>query len=140
MKDAARALGHFYATLTPASLARLGDFYAADAHFCDPFNDVTGLPAIERIFLHMFATLEAPRFEVTTCLCDGPEAMLGWRFRFGSGASLREISGVSHVRFDASGRVVEHIDHWDAARQLYESVPLLGPILRALRRRLQAPA
>lgn len=138
MRDAARALGHFYATLTPASLAQLGYFYAPDARFRDPFNDVVGLPAIERIFRHMFASLAHPRFEVTNCLCDGREAMLGWIFRFGSGRGAREIRGVSHLRFDESGRVVEHIDHWDAARQLYETIPALGTVLRAVRRRLAA--
>lgn len=138
MKDAARALGHFYATLTPASLARLGDFYAPDARFRDPFNDVVGLPAIERIFRHMFTTVTQPRFEVTSCLSDGREAMLGWIFRFGSGRAVREIRGVSHVRFDDSGRVVEHIDHWDAARQLYEFLPVIGTVLRAIRRWLAA--
>jgi len=34
------------------------------------------------------------------------------------------------------GKVVEHIDYWDAAEQVYERLPLLGPILRRVRQRL----
>ncbi|NMF87410.1 nuclear transport factor 2 family protein [Aromatoleum petrolei] len=136
---AAESLADFYATLTPRSLARLADFYAPDARFVDPFNDVTGVDAIERIFRHMFATVDDPRFEVTSCLARDQEAMLAWTFRFGSGQAQCEIRGVTQLCFDGAGRVVEHIDHWDPARQLYERIPFVGAILRALRRRLSAP-
>ena len=37
----------FYETLSPESLARIGEVYAAEARFKDPFNDVVGLAAIE---------------------------------------------------------------------------------------------
>lgn len=138
MTPCAERLADFYATLTPQSLARLADFYAPGARFVDPFNDVTGVDAIARIFRHMFATVEDPRFEVTSCLARDCEAMLAWTFRFGPGHARREIRGVTQLRFDAAGRVVEHIDHWDPARQLYEHLPLIGFILRTLRRRLSA--
>ena len=51
-----------YEQLSPAHLARLGDYYAPDAQFKDPFNDVRGVPAIAQVFAHMFDTLEQPRF------------------------------------------------------------------------------
>ena len=58
----------FYETLAPDSLDQLAGLYAADARFKDPFNDVVGVETISGIFRHMFATVEAPRFEVTTRL------------------------------------------------------------------------
>ena len=36
----------WFESLSPQSLQRLGDFYAADAHFKDPFNEVQGLSLI----------------------------------------------------------------------------------------------
>lgn len=35
--------------------------------------------------------------------------------------------------FDDSGKVIEHIDYWDAGGQVYERLPLLGSILRQVR-------
>jgi hypothetical protein len=32
--------------------------------------------------------------------------------------------------------VVEHIDYWDAAEQIYERLPVLGNVLRPIRERL----
>jgi hypothetical protein len=43
---------------------------------------------------------------------------------------------MTEVHFDQSGKVAAHLDHWDAASQLYEHVPLLGGVLRIIRRRL----
>jgi steroid delta-isomerase len=78
----ARRLARFYETLTPAALPGLDQLYAPDARFKDPFNEVAGTAAIRRIFAHMFATTEAPRFEVTDCIEQGEQAMLGWAFHF----------------------------------------------------------
>ena len=38
--------------------------YTADARFKDPFNAVQGVPAIQRIFAHMFVALDGPRFVI----------------------------------------------------------------------------
>ena len=65
----------FYETLAPDTLDQLSGLYAADARFKDPFNDVVGIAAITGIFQHMFTTVEAPRFEVTTRLLTGLAAL-----------------------------------------------------------------
>ena len=137
-QSAAARLAAFYETLTPASLATLDRFYAADARFKDPFNEVSGTAAIRRIFAHMFATTEAPRFVVTERIEQGEQAMLGWAFHFVLRGRALVVRGVTHLRFDADGRVVLHRDYWDAAEELYEKLPLIGGLMRVLRRRLSA--
>ncbi len=133
-------LARFYETLTPASLARLDQFYAVDARFKDPFNEVIGTAAIGRIFAHMFETTEAPRFVVTERIEQGHQAMLGWTFHFGLRGRTLTVRGVTHLRFDAAGRVELHRDYWDAAEELYAKLPLIGALMRGLQRRLSASA
>lgn len=127
------ALTRFYQELTPESLARLAELYAEDAWFKDPFNEVRGIEAIRRIFAHMFERVEEPRFVVTERLADDRSAMLVWEFRYGKGQRIR---GVSHLRFAADGRVAYHRDYWDAAEELYAKLPVLGALMRGLRRAL----
>lgn len=55
----------FYDEFTPESVARFGEFYSADAYFKDPFNEVRGIDAIQRVFGHMFSQVTEPRFVVT---------------------------------------------------------------------------
>lgn len=129
------ALTRFYQELTPASLGRFPEFYTADAFFKDPFNEVRGVEAIRRIFEHMFEQVEDPHFVVTERLADDNSAMLVWEFRYGKGQRIR---GVSHLRFADDGRVAWHRDYWDAAEELYEKLPVLGALMRGLRRILSA--
>ena len=129
-----------YAGLTPARTGELREVYATDACFRDPFNDVRGPEAIERIFAHMFRQVDSPRFVILDRAIDGNTAWLTWdlEYRRRPGTPLRRIHGASQLRFDADGRVAHHRDYWDAAGELYESIPLLGSVLRLLRKRLGA--
>ncbi|PVX36754.1 nuclear transport factor 2 family protein [Janthinobacterium sp. 78] len=100
----------WYATLTPDTVGRAGQFYAADAQFRDPFNEVDGVAAIEAILRHMFVHTEQPRF------------IIGER-----------------VRFNADGLVFLHRDYWDAAEELLQNLPLIGAPIRWLRGRFRVP-
>lgn len=126
-----------FESLAPADLARLGEFYASDARFKDPFNEVQGVPAIARIFEHMFVALDSPRFVVRDIVVDGEQCFLTWDFLFRFKRFSRDeqvVRGGSHLRFDAQGRVVLHRDYWDAAEELYEKLPVVGGLMRWLKR------
>jgi steroid delta-isomerase len=129
-----------FENLRPDSLPDLLQLYQADASFKDPFNEVIGRAAIERIFRHMFDTLDQPRFKVLCCVAQGDQAFLTWNFSFQrrpSGQTLC-IHGASHLRFGTGGLIAMHRDYWDAAEELYTKLPLLGSLMRWLRRRLSA--
>lgn len=130
-----RALIDFYENLDETSLDRLGEFYAANAEFKDPFNEVRGVAAIRRIFDHMFQQVARPRFVVSETVADGGGAVLVWcfHFRFRDEGDEQRIRGVSHLKFNADGRVCFHRDYWDAAEELYMKLPGLGLLMRALR-------
>ena len=132
------ALIVFFETLTPQGVAGMGEFYAPDSYFKDPFNAVHGLPAIQQIFQHMFVALDKPRFVVTGQVVQGSECFLTWDFEFhfkGRTGPLQTIRGSSHLKFDAAGRVNYHRDYWDAAEELYEKLPVLGSLMRWLKKR-----
>jgi len=128
----------WFETLTPESARRAAEFYAPDADFEDPFNEVRGAEPIARIYAHMFEQAEAPRFAVTGRFRGETGAMLLWDFTFGPSAARRRVRGASHLVFAADGRIARHRDYWDAAGELYEKVPLLGGLMRLVKRRLRA--
>ncbi|MEO6410198.1 MAG: nuclear transport factor 2 family protein [Burkholderiaceae bacterium] len=127
--------------LTAADVARLGAYYADDARFKDPFNDAVGLAEVQRILGHMFVALEAPRFVVHEAVVQGDQAFLTWdfHFRFRRGDRAEQtVCGASHIVLDATGRIALHRDYWDAAEELYEKLPLLGGLMRFVKRRINA--
>lgn len=130
----------FFENLTPDRLAQLSDVMTDDVHFVDPFNDVTGREKVCRIFEHMFRNLDAPEFRVTHAASvedSDRSGLLRWelseRPKSGHRSKAFMIIGMSEVRIAADGRIREHIDHWDAGRQFYERIPLLGWLLRRVR-------
>ena len=136
-----QSLVHFYETLRPDNVARIERLYATGAAFKDPFNEVRGHAGIRRIFEHMFKQVDAPRFSVESAACEGDTAFLGWTMTYRMRARPQieqSIRGSTQVRFDSAGRVTWHRDYWDAAEELYEKLPILGALMRWLKRRLSA--
>ena len=130
-----------FETLSPQALAQLDRLYVSDAFFKDPFNEVRGVPAIARVFQHMYDTLDAPRFVVHEAVAQGDQCFLTWDFLFAmrSAPSVEQcVRGASHLRLAADGRIEMHRDYWDAAEELYEKIALLGPLMRWLKRRVAA--
>lgn len=136
----ARRYAEAFTALTPAHLGGLRALVAPEVRFRDPFNDVTGADRFVAVFARALEDMEDLTFATTRIAVDGDTAFLRWTMRGRPRtrwlAAPLVVEGISEVRFDDSGRVIEHVDHWDAAAQLYERLPLLGGLLRVLRRRL----
>lgn len=124
----------WYAALTPESLTAIDQFYAPDAQFKDPFNEVCGTKAIRQIFEHMFATTDKPRFVFIDVLEQDTQCFLTWTFHFGLSGKTYEVTGGSHLRYDSDGKIIDHRDYWDPAEELWQKLPLIGFFIRFLRR------
>jgi ketosteroid isomerase-like protein len=135
----------FFEHLQAADVSRIADIYTTDAHFKDPFNEVQGVAAIAQIFAHMFETLDAPSFVITQQVREGTQCFVTWDFLFAMrpfGADKTQtIRGASHLvlrQENGVWRVALHRDYWDAAEELYEKLPLVGSLMRWLKRRANA--
>ena len=129
----------YWQTLTPATVAAITAIYTTDAYFRDPFNDVTGIDKIRHIFADMFVRLDEPKFNIVETIEEPHGALLVWDFTFRiktlKPQLTRRIHGTSHIRFAADGRVEYHRDYWDAAGELYEQLPIVGSLMRWLKKR-----
>jgi limonene-1,2-epoxide hydrolase len=138
-EQATERLRHFFETISLDTLAHVRALYAPTAWFKDPFNEVKGVAAIENIFRHMFEQVHTPHFVIHDIALHEDGAFLTWDFRFrrtGRHGEHEVIRGATHVRYDRVGRVTYHRDYWDAAEELYAKLPVLGGLMRFLRRRL----
>ena len=129
----------YWQTLTPETVDAIATIYTEDAYFRDPFNEVTGIEKIRHLFADMFVRLDAPTFTITETIEQPHGALLIWDFTFRiktlKPEMNRRIHGTSHIRFAPDGRVQYHRDYWDAAGELYEQLPLVGTLMRFLKKR-----
>ncbi len=135
-----QAIARWFGALQRDTLGEIDGIYAPQARFQDPFHAVQGLPAIEAIYARMFDNLQSPRFLIEAVVARAGQGFVTWRFVFGYRGREHTVSGASHLVLDAQGLIAEHRDYWDAAQEVYEKVPLLGAVLRRLRRRIAGQA
>lgn len=144
----------FYETLSPDSLDQIGELYAPNARFKDPFQSVQGQGAIRGVFEHMFQLQATSRFiivgitqSVTETVpvpdtvpvpesISGAQACLRWIYWLELRGKPVSIEGCSWLCFDAAGYIVDHRDYWDAAEELYEKIPVLSWLMQWLRRKI----
>ena len=76
MMQALERLADYFESMSAASVIHIGSYYADDAHFKDPFNEVRGLAEVQHIFEHMYVALDRPRFVITARMVDGDQCFL----------------------------------------------------------------
>lgn len=114
--------------------------YAPDAFFNDTLKTVRGAEAIRAYYLETISHTESITVEFTDVARSGREYYFRWvmdvRFRgLARGRTVRTI-GMTHVRFDSAGRVLLHQDYWDSTQGFFEYLPVIGPVIRAIKNRL----
>ena len=136
--EAADAYVAFWQALSAETLDGMDAVMGPAFRFVDPFNDVQGLAAVRQQFAHTYRRLHTVRITVHDRAVSGPTLYLRWTFAFQLRAGGRNwsLEGMSEVRFGADGKALSHIDHWDAAGQVYEHLPVLGTLIRLIKRRV----
>lgn len=130
----------FFNKLDKSCTKKLYEFYTESVVFIDPLHRVEGAKALERYFLAMYENVTACRFEFHHRQRSGQDAFVTWTMRLTHprlrrGREIR-VEGCSHLQFAADGRVARHQDYFDAGAMLYEHLPLLGRVIRLVKRRL----
>ena len=141
MKHYAQNYGDFFQTLTKEhTQEHYEKFFDANSTFEDPFQKVQGTDAIYKVFAHMYKTLYEPQFKVSEVMQQDLVAYLKWDFTFRLSPNdvQHSFEGVSRVEFGEDAKVLSHVDYWDAAFHVYEKIPLVGGLLRLIKRRLHA--
>jgi steroid Delta-isomerase len=127
----------YFEKLSPDNVHLLRELAVPQMHFSDPFNDVNSVEDVIGIFSDMFKKLKDPRFEIVNSIADGDRLFVLWNFRFKTpllnwGRELT-VAGTSFVEAGAEGKIVNHVDYWDASTQIYFYIPVFGSFLKIVR-------
>jgi steroid delta-isomerase len=129
----------FYDTFSPAWLDRLEELYAPGFHLEDPFHTFDGdFVAMRAYFNKVLTKLADSKFfsEDDATGTDGTYVRWRWEWKLRGKDPLRIVPGVTHLRFDRDGKITHHRDHFDAADGFYAALPVVGTLLRQIKKRL----
>lgn len=129
---------HTYHRLDGQSMGLLKELYSDDILFQDPFHCITGLPALTRYFVELYRDVESITFRFEDTLVQADRAMLTWTMSLKhprlNGGDPVIVPGSTHIRFRE--KVYYHRDYFDGGAMLYEQLPLIGMVIRAIRARV----
>ncbi len=134
-------LARFQATfddLTAPDIAdRFRDTYAEELFFDDTLHTIEQREALADYMGRTGSGLKESKVEVHQVLRDGADVFVRWSMEFRTRAAGRNIHshsiGMTHLRFDETGRVVLHQDFWDSGHALYAHLPFVGFAVRRAR-------
>lgn len=133
-----RNLRSAYISFDDKLINRLPDIYTSDIQFRDPFHAINGLDNLHVYFQGMLQNLNECRFEFHHAVETESEAVLFWTMHYShksiAGGRHLSLRGNSHLKF--TDKVYYHCDYFDGGEMLYEHLPLVGNIVRYVKRRL----
>jgi len=128
----------FYQHLDDSKLANLGDIYHEDVLFQDPAQRIDGLPALKAYFSGLMQNVKDCRFVILRSEVTVTSAVIEWKMHFShphlNGGNMIMVEGVSLLSGDS--KIRQHRDYFDLGAMLYEHVPVIGGVIRHLKRRL----
>ena len=134
--DALENYIYFFNNLS-SELDNINTYISNDIYFQDPFNKLSDIHQLKLSLQKFSASVKNPYFDVTHRAWSGHTCFIRWDFsgqlsQFGDW----RFPGVSELHFDDDGKVCQHIDHWDAGEHFYQRLPVLGRLIKMIRRRI----
>jgi hypothetical protein len=122
------------------NLSLLETMYHPDICFEDPAHSLNGLPALKDYFASLYENVRSIGFTFISRMQSGDQAFVTWTMqmshpRLAKGRPV-SIKGCSCLTFSPDGRVIGHRDFFDLGAMIYEHLPLLGGLIRTVKKRL----
>ncbi len=129
-----------YQRLNADNLDLLQSVYSEGVHFMDPAHEIIGLDRLTQYFQNLYTHISAINFDFDHTCQSGNDGYVQWLMTFAhpklnSGRGIT-IAGTSFVRFDSDEKIYYHRDYFDLGAMLYEHLPLLGKVIRTVKKRL----
>ena len=122
---------------TPDIGQRFRDTYADSFFFNDTLHTIEEPDKLVEYMKKTGSALSESTVDVHQIIREGSDVFVRWTMDFKTRAAGRNIHsrsiGITHLRFDDTGRVVLHQDFWDSGHALYAHLPFVGFAVRRAR-------
>ena len=139
--DTVTALKNLWMSHTQVSESGMRSLYDDTVVFRDPANVITGIDRLVEHTLKLYDALESCHFNYIDEVVGEDRAAIRWVMTFVhprlNGGKPVHVRGMTYIRWQGQN-IVEHEHAFDVGAMFYENVPLLGRLIRGLRKRLTA--
>ena len=141
LEKLARRFSKLFSSLTDERVGNLvHEVYADDAYLNDTLKEVRGVEAIREYLIESGKAVRSCQVEINDLAQSQVDCYVRWtmeiRFKKLEKGRVCSSQGISHLRFNQDGRIIYHQDYWDSAGALFEHIPVLGLLIRQVKKRL----
>jgi len=126
-----------YKGLGKNNLNQLGLIYSDNVHFIDALHSLQGLARLSDYFAHLYGNIIFCEFTIEDVIEGQGQACVIWTMKYAhpkiNNAKPISVNGTSHLKFDS--KIYYHRDFADMGQMLYEHLPLLGGVIRTVKKR-----
>lgn len=114
---------------------RIAKTYSDNLYFNDTLRTHTSATELAKYMEEMAERVHSIKIEFDDVIISDKDAYVRWSMAFKSKADSEPVSsiGMSHLRFNAQGKVILHQDYWDGIEGFYRTVPVLGFMLEKVK-------
>lgn len=128
-----------YNELHAGNLDRLAEIYQQNITFVDPVHKIEGLSQLQDYFNNLYLNMNQCQFVITNTVANGHQAAIYWTMTFShkkikSGQDV-VVEGHSLLK-ETDGKVIYQRDYFDVSSMVYEHVPIIGSIIKAIKSRI----
>lgn len=134
-----RELYEELASVTPEKLRAV---YADDVVFIDPIQTHTGIDAVTNYFASLLSQTASCRFDIDNLMTAEPNTnninyVVTWTMTLDlkGRASPIVLDGITQLRV-VNDEITYHRDHYDLGQMVYEHIPVLGFLVKKIKKRL----
>jgi hypothetical protein len=149
--DAIRKFESFYTDLASMKVEELAELYSSDITFIDPIAAHSGISSVERYFSKLLQNAKYCTFAIhsinKTSSIDSVSVdvagisayFVTWQMSFTStrmnkGQAI-QVDGATQLKIEHN-KIIYHRDYYDLGQMIYENVPLLGSVIKRIKRTL----
>lgn len=124
-----------FAHLTPQTVLNLDRLYAPEIVFEDPMHRVVGLKSLTEYFARLNARIESADFVFDPPIIAVDRAVLTWSMtvRIPRPRQTIVVPGCSVLTI-ANNKITSQRDYFDVGNMLYERLPIIGWVLRRVKK------
>jgi hypothetical protein len=126
----------YFEALHQSSIDDLNKFYHPDIRFHDPINTLHGLDQVKAHFIKLNANLHHGSLTFNEIIRDGNQCALSYTMNLNIRKPAKSIAvpGCCTLKI-SKGLIIEHTDYFDLGLLIYEHIPLIGIIIKKLKRK-----
>lgn len=133
-----------YRDLVNFDIEDLASIYAENIDFVDPVATHQGLPAVKDYFAKLLVSAKQCDFNIhNIAAChqneEGVDYIVTWTMDLVLNGQTKHIflDGITQLKI-TDDKIVYHRDYYDLGQMVYEHVPVVGWLVKKIKRRLAA--